>query len=762
MPPVLTHVRSAYKAGLTLLPAAEDGTKRPALPEWKRYQQQRPTPTEMAQWNFADRSGFGMVAGPVSGYTESWDWDDALTFEAFLEAAAATGLSDVIARIRSGYEDQTPNGGRRWIVRYPPDVTWADTVYARRPGRSGEKPVVTLIETTMFAVLAPSNGSVHPSGRPYVHLSGSFATIADYTRVERMAVIALARSFDQRPWREAAPPRTASGRPGDDFNFRADWRDILTPHGWQLVGTRGVLDYWRRPEKTFGISASTNRETGLLWMFTSSTPFAPDVSYTKFGAYAVLEHGGDFVPAAHALALRGYGAPAAGGSTAAAPATAPDGRQLRTIPATAFRIEPVRWLWDKRVPLGAFTGLAGREGIGKSVFIADLTAAVTKGTLPGALAGEPRAVLIAATEDSWKHTIVPRLMAAGADLTRVFCVEVATPTGASLALSVPQDLVALEQSARDRGAGLLVFDPLLSRLDSKLDTHKDASVRQALEPLSAMAERLNVAVIGLIHVNKSQSSDALTLLMGSRAFAAVARAVLFAMIDPDDDTRRLLGQPKNNLGRTDLPTLTFGIQGVCVATTEKGEVWTGRLEWGDPVNRTIHEALESLADQRSDRDQVTAAGMWLFDYLTDAGGTAAADAIIKAGHGAGFSRATMYRAQTKLRLRHDYRGFPRTAYWILSSQSSQSHGDIDSETTESAEIAERQLPQSSHAAETTETTESQLPQRPRHAETETTETTETTEAKPSWVTEDEDGPVAADDAAFAARDSQRGGRDVQG
>jgi len=273
----------------------------------------------------------------------------------------------------------------------------------------------------------------------------------------------------------------------------------------------------------------------------------------------------------------------AGVPAAAAPAASPDGRYLRAIPATAFQIEPVRWLLKDRIPLGAFTGLAGREGIGKSVYIADLAARVTRGTLPGALEGEPRAVFIVATEDSWKHTIVPRLMAAGADLTRVFCVEVVAPTGASLALSLPQDLIALEQAARDRGAALLVFDPLISRLDSALDTHKDASVRQALEPLAAMAERLEAAVVGLIHVSKSQSSDALTLLMGSRAFAAVARAVLFAMIDPDDDTRRLLGQPKNNLGRTDLPTLTFAIQGVCVATTDKGEVWTGHLEWGEPV-----------------------------------------------------------------------------------------------------------------------------------------------------------------------------------
>jgi hypothetical protein len=303
------------------------------------------------------------------------------------------------------------------------------------------------------------------------------------------------------------------------------------------------------------------------------------------------------------------------------------------------------------------------------------------------------------------------------------------------------------------GAGLIVFDPLLSRLESTLDTHKDASVRQALEPVAAMAERLDAAVIGLIHVSKSQSSDALTLLMGSRAFAAVARAVLFTMIDPDDDTRRLLGQPKNNLGRTDLPTLTFAIQGVCVATTDKGEIWTGQLHWGEPVNRTIPEALESLADQRGDREQVMDAGTWLLDYLTDAGGTAAADAIVKTARVVGFSRARMYRAQAKLQLKHDYRGFPRTAYWSLSSQLSPSHSDADAETAGT----DPQLAQSSQAPETTETTETTVTterhssQSPRHSET---ETTEMTGAVPAWVAENEDGFLTADDAAFAARDDE--------
>jgi len=69
-------------------------------------------------------------------------------------------------------------------------------------------------------------------------------------------------------------------------------------------------------------------------------------------------------------------------------------------------------------------------------------------------------------------------------------------------------------------AALILLDPLLSRLDSSLDSHKDAEVRIALEPLVALADRSAAAVLGLIHVNKSGGQDPLDIVMGSRAFAA--------------------------------------------------------------------------------------------------------------------------------------------------------------------------------------------------------------------------------------------------
>ena len=68
---VLDTVRSAYAAGSCLLPVREDGTKAPDVSGWKHFQTTRPTAADMLAWDFASRAGFGMVAGPVSGYRES-------------------------------------------------------------------------------------------------------------------------------------------------------------------------------------------------------------------------------------------------------------------------------------------------------------------------------------------------------------------------------------------------------------------------------------------------------------------------------------------------------------------------------------------------------------------------------------------------------------------------------------------------------------------------------------------------------------------
>ena len=118
---------------------------------------------------------------------------------------------------------------------------------------------------------------------------------------------------------------------------------------------------------------------------------------------------------------------------------------------------------------------------------------------------------------------------------------------------------------------------------SALDSYNDAEVRQALEPLAAVAERLTAAFLGVAHVNKTSGTDPLNAIMGSRAFGSVARSVLFAMRAPDYEQSRgyLLGQPKNNwAAMTCRPSPTASAPSMSAptrkASTSGRPTWNGR------------------------------------------------------------------------------------------------------------------------------------------------------------------------------------------
>jgi hypothetical protein len=100
-------------------------------------------------------------------------------------------------------------------------------------------------------------------------------------------------------------------RPGDDYNQRTTWDQILVPHGWTHIYDHGPISYWRRPgASTRGVDATTNvHGTDRLKVFSTSTSFETDTTYDRFGAYAALQHGGDLTAAARALSAAGYGQP---------------------------------------------------------------------------------------------------------------------------------------------------------------------------------------------------------------------------------------------------------------------------------------------------------------------------------------------------------------------------------------------------------------------------------------------------------------------
>ncbi len=288
--------------------------------------------------------------------------------------------------------------------------------------------------------------------------------------------------------------------------------------------------------------------------------------------------------------------------------------------------------------------------------------------MEGEFLGQPKSVIIAATEDAWDYTIVPRLVAARADLDRVHRVDVVEVQGFDSALVLPSDLHSLEEQARAVDALLVILDPLLSRLDSALDSYKDADVRRALEPLTASAARMKAVWLGLIHVNKNAGTDPLNSVMASRAFGAVARAILYAMRSPDFDQDRtyLLGEPKNNLGRSDLPTFTYQIEPEHVGQDDDGlDIWTCRVRWTGESSLSIHQALVAAGESSDSRHATADATAWLSDYLADAGGKADSAVIKKAAVEDGHATRTLQRARQDLHLVVTKEGFPRKTFWEL-------------------------------------------------------------------------------------------------
>jgi hypothetical protein len=276
-------------------------------------------------------------------------------------------------------------------------------------------------------------------------------------------------------------------------------------------------------------------------------------------------------------------------------------------------------------------------------------------------------VLIAAAEDSWEHTIVPRLMAAGADLSRVARIQVFNlDVLSSDQVDLPRDLERLRGLIIDESVALVVLDPLVSRLGAQLDTHKDAEVRRALEPLKAIADDTKTAFLGLIHLNKSGGQDPLNQIMASRAFGAVARSTLFAMKSGDDEDAYLLGNPKNNLGKKAV-TLTYRIDGHHVTDTPEGEeIWTAKIRWTGETDQSIQDAL-SEADQGEVAGSTQDAIARLKDYLTDSGGGADSALAKKHAKECGHNERTLQRARHKLGVTiESVEGvFPRRTHWVL-------------------------------------------------------------------------------------------------
>jgi putative DNA primase/helicase len=323
MPAAIAYVT----AGLSVIPIRRDGSKAAGVP-WAVYQQRLATQSELRGWFSEDEYGIAIIGGRVSGNIEVEDVDDPEILNPWFSA-----VMRAVPQVTTAPRVRSPKGGGHLYVRSEAQVA-GNRKLAQRDVADLTKPTgtrrATLIETKGEGgyVLAPgSPADCHPSGRPYVLMHGSFDSIPVLTTAELEKIHEIGRSFDERPKEEQRKglrqrdgrdggdgrPQTfiQGDRPGDEFSLHVTWAEILEPHSWVAVYTDSAgITHWRRPEKhDSGTSATTGYGDGdYLYVFSSNAhPFEPQRGYSKFSAYALLEHDGDFPSAAKALAKRGFG-----------------------------------------------------------------------------------------------------------------------------------------------------------------------------------------------------------------------------------------------------------------------------------------------------------------------------------------------------------------------------------------------------------------------------------------------------------------------
>lgn len=312
---VLEAAVKFHAAGVCVVPARTDGSKAP-IGSWKEFQTRRPTIAEIQEWFGSGHEGIGIITGEVSGNLLMVEFEGRAIADGLLAEASgiaeASGLGDIWKIITSGYVERTPSGGLHLLWRIADEPVAGNTKLARRPGANDT--VEVLCETRGeggFVITAPSSGSVHPSGEAWSLIVGTPADIPMLSADENEAILSVFRALDQMPAKEEVIPnlvqnQSTGDKPGDDFNANADWADILK--NWRKIFSANGVTYWRRPGKDTGISATTGRNDGdNLFVFTTSTAFEAEKPYSKFAAYAVLEHNGDFSRAASALRALGYG-----------------------------------------------------------------------------------------------------------------------------------------------------------------------------------------------------------------------------------------------------------------------------------------------------------------------------------------------------------------------------------------------------------------------------------------------------------------------
>jgi putative DNA primase/helicase len=344
--------------------------------------------------------------------------------------------------------------------------------------------------------------------------------------------------------------------------------------------------------------------------------------------------------------------------------------ELKTSAASSYIMRGITWFWPNRLAVGKLALIGGLPDKGKGLIGSFLCACATnKHPLPCGEGKAPQgSVIYFAGEDDNEDTVVPRLAAAGADLNRVHIVKVmGDPNGKERTFSMITDLAALEAKLDEIGdVVLVIIDPMSAYIGvGKANTSMTSDVRGFLMPLTDMAAKRKICILGIMHFNKKADvTNAMLRIADSLAYVAAARHVYVVVDNPDVPDQRLFVKAKNNLS-TDKKALSYmtGARNVGIDPDTEQEIWAPYVEWGEThVEITANDAMQAEGGGKGpNRYARKEAEEFLRERL--AAGPGKQKDIVDEAEGLGITKATLRRAKSELKVKSS-KGKGMDADWM--------------------------------------------------------------------------------------------------
>ncbi len=346
---------------------------------------------------------------------------------------------------------------------------------------------------------------------------------------------------------------------------------------------------------------------------------------------------------------------------------------LMVIRAADIVAEKQEWLWLGKIPGGSATLFAGQPGCGKSTVLIDIIARTTTGRdWPDGVkntAGQ-KDVLFAVSEDDIARTVKPRLMAAGADMSRVHFirgVKMEVKEGKSTSYTsfqLDSNLTLLKDSLKAHpDVALVAFDPI-SAFFGNADPNKDKEIRPVMERINKACEKTAAAFVAIIHHNKRSDADSISKILGGSSVIGVARAAWSFSKNPDNPDERVMGHVKGNLSKS-TSGMKYRIVEKEIDLPSGEKTSMSCIEWLEETKDTANDIMEKQREAtKNPVDRQLEAAKGLLRTLLENGPMRSPEVYDKA-KAEGISDSTVKRALKALGgQHHDLRKSGRGSWWM--------------------------------------------------------------------------------------------------